>query len=730
MNNNDTTEPIISHKDGNNFGLKLNRAPQNEEEMGFMWEALSNSFAYMFGGNPSDFILRRDDGGYHTVHRAPSMLDWMAHLCGYPNRYMVSIPLRPDGTVYWAAIDVDRKEENAQPVDWPQLARTFTLLKLPLIVVRSSGGKGAHLFCFFREQENPILASDAIRLMKHYAELLGLPADVEIFPKQVSLGETAKGSGSGISVPYRLGTFEVAFDADGQPIEFVDDFLDFCWERCFFGGLLIRDLPSTEAGPTVEVGATDDDSPRTIEQIRGTYQKHMDAFRAMKSDGDHQNDQLNVCSLMAARGHMSMAFEQTEDQLKSELRAVATSTDYCKGIEATITSGWNSGIAKGPYKIAPARVILTDGELMIPDLSEDCLDGWLGEVCATKMGDFPRAWAWPSLLAAASVGAQHTNSIRSNLYVALVGAAGSGRSSVIEVANWLMGLGGNVISDYIGSAEGLSQQLPKEGQAVLWSIDELAQMLDKAKIDGASFVRVLCTAFYRDSQALVIARGKKHAFDCKLSIIGGIVDEEFEDAFSAITAHGFYDRFIFGYGPTGFRYKWHPRQEYGESLVEIPMHCTGRKAVRVESVNGDVWEFKNEWLKNHEGMNREAEIALRCALIAASWDGRRELRADDLAPSFSYAEVQGRVRMLLKPNMGKNQSGEVSQKILDYLKRVAPNGEWIRARPMLQKIHAFRYGSDLVNKILNTLSLCGEIEQAEDKSSPQKPKIVRWITAE
>ena len=85
---------------------------------------------------------------------------------------------------------------------------------------------------------------------------------------------------------------------------------------------------------------------------------------------------------------------------------------------------------------------------------------------------------------------------------------------------------------------------------------------------------------------------------------------------------------------------------------------------------------------------------------------------------------------MLKPNMGKNQSGELSQKIVDYLKQYAPEGEWIKLRSMLQKTHAFRYGSDLVNRVLNTLSLCGEIETAEDKTSAQHPKIVRWITME
>jgi hypothetical protein len=454
----------------------------------------------------------------------------------------------------------------------------------------------------------------------------------------------------------------------------------------------------------------------------------------MKLASDSQNDQLNILALLAARGHLSKAFEKTEEQLKTELRAIALSTPHCKGVESTIRSGWESGLAKGRYKIAPARVIVEDDKILVPDIPIACLDGWLGEVCQKNMYDFPRAWAWPALLAAGSTRVPHSSSIRSNIFAALVGPKGGGKSSTVTVANWLMGVGKpELFDDYVGSAEGLAQHLPHdtESKPCLWLVDELGQLLDKARIEGVSYVRVLCTTFYRDNQALVVARGKRHAFKAKLSIIGGIVDDDFEDALSAITSHGLYDRFIFGMGPSGYIYNWHPVSDYGESLAAMPpFGCDGRQPKVVEYVNGDVWKLKKEWLKNHPGLNREAELGLRSALIAAAWDGRTELRAENLGPALAYAEAQGKVRGLLKPNLGKNQSGEVGQKIIDYLKQHAPDGEWVRLRQMLQKTHAFRYGSDLVNRVLSTLSLCGEIELAEDKTASQRPKIVRWITME
>lgn len=368
------------------------------------------------------------------------------------------------------------------------------------------------------------------------------------------------------------------------------------------------------------------------------------------------------------------------------------------------------------------RKIIEGIGLQIPDISDDCLEGVLGEICSGPMKDFPRSWAWPAILAAASTHVPNSNSIRSNIFVALVGPIGAGKSSVINVANYLLDVGDSLFDDYVGSAEGLAKHLPAEfgAQHKLWYVDELGHLLDKAKIEGASFVRVLNTSFYRDEQSLIVAKGARCKFNCKLSIIGGIVDEDFEDAFSAITAHGMYDRFVYGYCPTAFRYDYRPTNDYGE-----PMGDFDRNTHPVDFINRDVWEFKKQWMKDNPGLNREFEIAMRCALICAQYDGRKELNASMLGPSLAFASEQGKIRKILKPNVGKNQSGEVSQKVLDYLKRYAPDGDWIRMREIMRGTHVDRYGMDLVNRVINALSMCGEIELAEDKESYKKPRIMR-----
>jgi hypothetical protein len=98
-------------------------------------------------------------------------------------------------------------------------------------------------------------------------------------------------------------------------------------------------------------GSEDDDHPLTVEHVRKIYARHLDEFRAMKSASDSQNDKLNTCALLAARGFLAGAFEKDEEELRSELRDIAVSSGHCAGIERTLDSGWDSGVKKGPFVI-------------------------------------------------------------------------------------------------------------------------------------------------------------------------------------------------------------------------------------------------------------------------------------------------------------------------------------------------------------------------------------------
>src|SRR5690348_11611808 len=62
-------------------------------------------------------------------------------------------------------------------------------------------------------------------------------------------------------------------------------------------------------------------------------------------------------------------------------------------------------LAKQKEEAAQAQTVEAEQQeaFILRDMPEEVLDGWLGEVCRAHMRDFPLAFAWPALLAAASV---------------------------------------------------------------------------------------------------------------------------------------------------------------------------------------------------------------------------------------------------------------------------------------------------------------------------------------
>jgi hypothetical protein len=220
-------------------------SPEVQEQL---WNALAYSFANLFPGNPAGFYCRRDDGSYVSVEGEATVIDSLAHLGGCPDRGMLRVPLLPTGNCYWGAIDVDRKDEHDAPIDWPELARQVTRLKLPLVVCRSKGGKGAHLFIFFNDS-NGVPAIDVQRILTHYTQLLNL-GKCEIFPKQTDL-RTVKGFGSGINLPYRSAQTK-AYGADGEFLDVITDFINLSFERKMWGSLLIKTIPGNAPATDVE----------------------------------------------------------------------------------------------------------------------------------------------------------------------------------------------------------------------------------------------------------------------------------------------------------------------------------------------------------------------------------------------------------------------------------------------------------------------------------------------
>ncbi len=163
-------------------------------------DALAAGFMALFSG------LERAHGSYVTAKKhtageklkgravtehAPVTLSlWRDHLEGA--RGLGIIPIRDDGTVLWAAIDIDSYKD----FDLVRLERTLLELRLPLVVARSKSG-GAHLYLFCAE---PIAARYVRGKLAEWAVLIGHHG-CEIFPKQDEIARPGD-VGNWINMPY------------------------------------------------------------------------------------------------------------------------------------------------------------------------------------------------------------------------------------------------------------------------------------------------------------------------------------------------------------------------------------------------------------------------------------------------------------------------------------------------------------------------------------------------
>jgi hypothetical protein len=375
-----------------------------------------------------------------------------------------------------------------------------------------------------------------------------------------------------------------------------------------------------------------------------------------------------------------------------------------------------------PGNVAEVKEVKAVSEVGLNDMPEAVLDGRLGELCNTRMLPLaPLAYAWPALTACAAIKMLRSGDMRANLYTALVGPVHSSKSRTGDHAAWLLGLDKpQLVKLMAGSAEGMLKELDREppnGDDRLIAIDELGHLLEKSRIEGSSFPYILNRAYYDDRFIVAMARGKSVEFACRLSILGGIVDEKFEDCFASNTTGGLYDRFLFGLCPSGFVYDYRPFEGEPAQLPE-PV------AVKIDPA---VWSWKSALLKQDSSLNpRVIENALRIATICAAFDGRRTLEATALDPALATIQYQTSVRKFLVPNAGRNFEGILAAKFLTYLDKHAPSGEWVSRSRMLQITHAYEYGPSISDKAISSLEFNAEIETGK----AGKQRVLRRIRDE
>jgi len=137
----------------------------------------------------------KEEGRARTVDSVISLKDYASHIEGGVG--IGVIPLLEDNTVYFAAIDVDVYDKDAQEkakLTHGEVARA--LARTPLIVTRSKSG-GIHIWLFSKEG---VSAKSATDYLKVQASLIGAGGS-EVFPKQTERSSSVD-VGNWINLPY------------------------------------------------------------------------------------------------------------------------------------------------------------------------------------------------------------------------------------------------------------------------------------------------------------------------------------------------------------------------------------------------------------------------------------------------------------------------------------------------------------------------------------------------
>jgi hypothetical protein len=170
------------------------------------------TFQELFSGSDKTHGHWSQESGYETQPGPASEQDYQDHLTG--TRGLGLVPVRPDGTCIFGALDID-----VDTIDHQALYAKVSSRNLPLNVCRSKSG-GAHLYVFF---DRPYKATLVQQLLKRWAGSLGYPK-CEIFPKQVKID--TKNLGNWINLPYFGGDSTTRYCVGAEGALSLQDFLE------------------------------------------------------------------------------------------------------------------------------------------------------------------------------------------------------------------------------------------------------------------------------------------------------------------------------------------------------------------------------------------------------------------------------------------------------------------------------------------------------------------------
>ena len=344
--------------------------------------------------------------------------------------------------------------------------------------------------------------------------------------------------------------------------------------------------------------------------------------------------------------------------------------------------------------------------------------------------DWPLELALPALATVGSVLVPQEQKVAgqlidypmTSLYTALIAPIHSGKSQVIEWAAKSVGIFDEVRAPHytqvkFGSAEQMWKYLFKHSagvsdtptafrRAVLVNPDEWAHVMAKAGIPDSTLASTLTTAFYNRRHTITLGGqggGRDILIPFPFSIIGGIVEEDFDTVFDASSLGGLYDRFLFGLAPEGF--KW----SYRAFPYDHPFFQTTAKPVAV-TAHPSLFEVIADWNKKDHTLGRVVEVCARVATIFASADGRSTVTGADLEKLAPLGQYQKAIRGLYRPNPGMNPDAIYANVAMGWIQTHARQWRTLRDLQKGTNYHRRKLGPNVAFRSVQALARDHQID--------------------
>ena len=364
-----------------------------------------------------------------------------------------------------------------------------------------------------------------------------------------------------------------------------------------------------------------------------------------------------------------------------------------------------------------------------PTIPRECLaSSYLGRLYDEVFA--PNGWtlelALPALVTAASVLIPKPNGIqfsdlKTSLYTALISPVHGGKSQVAEWAAKSLGIFHETRDQHytqvkFGSAEQMWKFLSKHSDiakdskafrdAVLINPDEWAHVMAKAGIPDASFSTTLTSAFYQRSHTVTLGGqggGRNVEIPFSFSLIGGIVQDEFDSVFGAAALGGLYDRFLFGLAPEEFHWSYKPFPADHPFLKTKPTPVA-------PTAHPSLMEVIKAWNDRDRDLGRIVEVCVRVATVFAGIDGRKEVTGEDLEKLWSLALYQKAVRGIYKPNPGVNPDAVYANVALNWIHQHAQQWRTLRDLQKGTNYHRRKLGPNVAFRSVQSLAASGDVD--------------------